>query len=53
MPLSKILPRSAKSSNRPGVAISTSAPRVILASWSPNETPPISSARFSLWLTPY
>ena len=35
------------------MAISTSTPRVILASWSPNDTPPISSATVSLWLTPY
>ena len=48
MPVRSSLPRSAKSSRRPGVAISTSAPRVIFASWSPNDTPPISSARFSL-----
>jgi hypothetical protein len=41
------------SSRRPGVAISTSTPRVSLASWSSKETPPISSATFSLWLTPY
>ncbi len=53
MPVSRILPRSAKSSRRPGVAISTSAPLVILASWSAKETPPISSATLSLWLTPY
>ena len=33
--------------------MTTSAPRAILTSWSPNETPPIRSARFSLWLTPY
>ncbi len=37
-------PRSKWSSRRPGVAISTSTPRVNLVSWSPNETPPISSA---------
>ena len=46
-------PRSVKSSRRPGVAITTSAPRAILTSWSPNETPPIRRARLSLWLTPY
>ena len=30
-------PRSVKSSRRPGVAMTTSAPRAILASWSPND----------------
>ena len=43
-PVSRSLPRSKWSSRRPGVAISTSTPRVILASWSPKDTPPISSA---------
>ena len=43
-PVSSSLPRSKWSSRRPGVAISTSTPRVILASWSPKETPPIRSA---------
>ncbi len=51
-PVSSSLPRSKWSSRRPGVAISTSTPRVILASWSANETPPISRATFSLWLVP-
>ena len=46
-PVSSSLPRSKWSSRRPGVAISTSTPRSSLASWSPNETPPISSAQES------
>ena len=41
-PVSSSRPRSKWSSRRPGVAISTSAPRVSLVSWSSNETPPIS-----------
>ncbi len=53
MPVSSSLPRSEKSSSRPGVAISTSAPRVILVSWSAKETPPMSRATLSLWLAPY
>ena len=35
------------------MAISTSAPRSSFLSCSSNETPPISSARLSLWLLPY
>ena len=35
------------------MAITTSAPRSILVFCSPSETPPISSATLSLWLTPY
>ena len=46
-------PRSKWSSRRPGVAISTSTPRVSLASWSSNETPPMMSATLSLCLAPY
>ena len=52
-PLSSSLPRSKWSSRRPGVAISTSAPRSSFLSWSSNETPPISSAMLSLWFLPY
>ena len=52
-PLSSSLPRSMWSSSRPGVAMSTSTPRAILASWSPNDTPPMSRATLSLWLMPY
>ena len=50
MPVRSSLPRSKWSSRRPGVAISTSTPRVIFMSWSPKETPPIRSATFSFWL---
>ena len=46
-------PRSKWSSRRPGVAISTSTPRISLASWSSNETPPMMSATLSLWFLPY
>jgi len=46
-PVSNSLPRSKWSSNRPGVAISTSTPRSINWSCSLNETPPISSALVS------
>jgi superfamily II DNA/RNA helicase len=42
------MPRSIRSSRRPGVAIRTSTPRESTASWSLIEVPPISSARFSL-----
>ena len=48
-PVSSRPPRSVWSSSRPGVAISTSTPRVSLVSWSPNETPPIRSATLSFW----
>ena len=51
--LSKSLPRSKWSSRRPGVAISTSAPRSSLRNWSSKETPPISSATFNRWFLPY
>ena len=53
MPVRRSFPRSEKSSRRPGVAIRTSAPRVIFTSWSAKETPPMSSATLSLWLMPY
>ena len=52
-PVSSSPPRSKWSSRRPGVAISTSTPRFSLMSWSPNETPPISSATLSFWPAPY
>ena len=52
-PLSRSRPRSKWSSRRPGVAISTSTPRVSLVSWSSNETPPMISATLSLLLAPY
>ena len=52
-PLRRILPRSKRSINRPGVAISTSTPFSNALIWSPIETPPISSAIDSLWFTPY
>ncbi len=41
-------PRPKWSIRRPGVAISTSAPALSFFSWSPNDTPPISSAMVSL-----
>ena len=47
-PVIRSLPRSKWSSRRPGVAISTSTPRSSFFSWSPNDTPPISSAHESL-----
>ena len=47
-PFSISLPRSKWSRSRPGVAISTSTPRSISLSCSPNDTPPISSALVSL-----
>ena len=47
-PVNSSLPRSKWSSRRPGVAISTSTPRSISLSWSPNDTPPISKALVSL-----
>ena len=47
-PVSSSLPRSKWSSSRPGVAIRTSTPRSSFSSWSPKETPPISSAQDSL-----
>ena len=52
-PVSRILPRVNRSISRPGVAISTSTPFSSAASWSPIDTPPISSAMESLWLAPY
>ena len=52
-PVSSSPPRSEWSSSRPGVAIRTSTPRVSFVSWSPNETPPISSATLSFWPAPY
>ena len=42
------LPRSKRSSRRPGVAISTSTPRSSLLSWSAKLSPPISSAMAQL-----
>ncbi len=53
MPVISSLPRSKWSSSRPGVAISTSTPRVILASWSPKDTPPMRRATESLCSAPY
>ena len=47
-PVSSILPRSNRSSRRPGVAIRTSTPLFSAATWSPMETPPISSTQVSL-----
>ena len=51
-PRSSTPPRSTWSSKRPGVAISTSAPRIIACSWSLKLTPPISSALVSLVYLP-
>ncbi len=53
MPVSNSLPRSKWSSRRPGVAMRTSTPRVILASWSPKETPPMRRATLRRCWTPY
>ena len=50
--VSSSLPRPKWSSSRPGVAISTSAPRSSLRNCSSNDTPPISSATVSLCLVP-
>ncbi|MNR14235.1 hypothetical protein D3C85_1306990 [compost metagenome] len=47
-PVSRILPRSNRSSRRPGVAIRTSTPLFSRATWSPIDTPPISRAQLSL-----
>ena len=47
-PFSIILPRSNRSSRRPGVAISTSTPLFSAATWSPIDTPPISRTQLSL-----
>ena len=46
-------PRSIRSSRRPGVAISTSTPRVRMASCSFMDSPPISKAIERRWLVPY
>ena len=51
-PRNSTLPRSTWSSSRPGVAISTSAPRSMARSWSLNDTPPMSRALVSLVFLP-
>ena len=50
--LSSRWPRSKTSISRPGVAISTSAPRSRTRIWSFIDSPPISSALDSLWYLP-
>ena len=52
MPVSSSLPRWKWSRSRPGVAMTTSAPRSSFLSWSSKETPPISNATVSLWSLP-
>ena len=51
--VSRMLPRSYMSSSRPGVAISTSTPRISTSFWSDMLSPPMISACVSFRYLPY